>query len=107
MVSLWDLLTFLSGACAFAGALAAARLEGGGPLKLAIGVFLGLLLGFSSFYLVGIAGSRVGLPIQTTGQKTRSSRWLPLAYFAKMAWPFLVTVLAMKITQGVIHLIHS
>jgi len=64
MVSLWDLLTFLSGACAFAGALAAARLEGGGPLKLAIGVFLGLLLGFSSFYLVGIASSRVGLPIQ-------------------------------------------
>jgi hypothetical protein len=46
MVSLWDLLTILSGASAFGGALAAAKIAGGGAGKLVVGTSLGLVTGF-------------------------------------------------------------
>lgn len=86
MVSLWDMLSLMSGATAFGGALAGALTAGGGNARLGLGVFLGFGLGLLSRAAIRKAGARVfrTLPPEDTSRRTPAR--LPLIYGAAAVW---------------------
>jgi len=97
MVSLWDMLTFLSGASAFGGALAAAQIGGEGGFRLVVGISLGVGLGILSVLLARVPGRFVMQSVRREGE-------LRVVYLSTVLWIFASWFLSMKITQIVIQL---
>jgi len=83
VVSLWDMLTLLSGGGAFGGALAAGRVHGGGARSLLICVLAGGGLAVLSVIAVHRAGHLAFRSLRLGDDSTTSGSLLPLLYFAK------------------------
>jgi hypothetical protein len=65
-VTLWDMLTLISGASAFGCALAAARIAGGGATNVTVAAALGLAVGASCIWIIRKVGQSFGRDISDT-----------------------------------------
>ncbi|WP_224244184.1 hypothetical protein [Hyalangium gracile] len=108
MVGLWDIMTLMSGCSVLAGALAAARVEGGGVARTGMAVVLGLVMGFLSIVAVRMACERLlrTLPPDDGSQKTPPG--LLLTFLALAVWTLgLGPFLSMLVARGLIRFAFS
>jgi hypothetical protein len=101
-MSLWHLLTLLSGAAAFGGAVSAARVVGGGATRLLMGVALGLCLGTACVYAARAMGERSVQRIRDEASRNAVERMLRWVYFAAVAWCFVSAGLCFQIARAVL-----
>jgi hypothetical protein len=102
MISLWDLMTLLSGGAAFGGALAAAKVAGNDRVAIVIAVVLGSLVAVACIALVRVLGRRMitrlypGLSDQGNHSQ-RGVSALRLIYTATFVWIVVSGVIGMQI----------
>ena len=106
MVSLWDLITLLSGGAAFGGAIAAARLAGNGTVEISIAVILGSLVAVGCVAAVRTIGGRAieRLYPESTSRDSgaRSETALRLIYLAAFVWIGFSCAVGMKVVAAAI-----
>jgi hypothetical protein len=106
-MSLWDVLTFLSGAVAFGGALGSAKAAGGGtPLR--IGVLVGIAVGGFSTWAVRAVGQRLFEHADRVGERGRANELHYRAiYLLTALWIPVAGVLGFLLDQAVIRMATS
>jgi len=104
MVSLWDMLTFMSGCTAWGAAMAAAKSTGTGNARLMVGASVGMALAIGCIFAVRAAGQRIFRSIRLEEQTARSEFRLRLVYAAAALWIVLSAILSVPITRLVVRL---
>lgn len=102
MVSLWDMLTLLSGPSTFGVALAAARLQGGGGFRLGVGVLLSAGLGVLAVAAAHVGGERALRRLRPEDDSPRTHVRLRVLYVAKVAWVLVAPFLGFWIVDGIL-----
>ncbi len=98
MVSVWDLMVVMSAGSAYGGAIAAGRIDGGGPVRSVVAALLGALTGaFCTVVHFRVGRRLLALPNLRRGQ-------LRLIYFGAMVWVGVSAALGAVVTLGVMRL---
>jgi len=110
MLSLWDLLTILSGSSAVAGAYVAARRENIAPFYFAAAILAGLTLGALCVWAIRKSGRLVARrwasELQPRTAATRKAKLiLASLYVGAVAWLVVSDVIAYQFTKNLIQLL--
>jgi hypothetical protein len=105
-MTLWSMLTVLSGASALAGGVAAAKMAGGGILRVTIGAVVGLFLGLLSMWVSETAGRAAYRSVLEHGTQPSepAERALRSMYLARSIWIGVVLYGSVKIVELAISL---
>ncbi|MBF5041872.1 hypothetical protein FGE12_05675 [Aggregicoccus sp. 17bor-14] len=102
-MSLWDLLTLMSGGNALGSALAAGLFFGAGRLALMISAPLGAGLGFLSVVAAYRAGLRLSRYVRSDVDSPKNDALLAVCYLAQFVWCFAVApLISFAVVAGVI-----
>jgi hypothetical protein len=99
-MSLWDLLSIITGAVAIRSGLATGRLMGGGPVRAVLGVLSGIAVGVASVVIVWWFKRAVlvrGKPVTELGAR--------LLYVGMVVWMGACSFLGMAMTWSLIRLV--
>jgi hypothetical protein len=87
MISLWDVLTMFSGPAALGGAVAAARVAGGGTARVVLAFLLGVGMAAASIWVVRTRGARLFRYLERVPAAPRRVEFtLGLAYLLAGLW---------------------
>ena len=103
-VSLWDVLTLISGGTAFYGALAAGQAHGGGVPALLVSVLSGAGLAVASVIAVYRAGALAFRCLHADEDSPRSAWLFPLLYLANAAWGMAATLISFWAVRGLLRI---
>ncbi|MCE9671772.1 hypothetical protein LY474_28585 [Myxococcus stipitatus] len=96
------MMSLIAWAAGMGGALAAARLEGGGVTRYGLGTSIGFGLGGLALMALRRAGEAVFRTLPRDGASEKAPLRLKLIYLVSFVWPLPSTMLGLWVTQGLL-----